>query len=320
MSATETPPTLFLGIATGLAAAAASAVSYLVARHHGARTGGAGLRLLVPAHALMGAVCLPVAWLLWPAALPPAANWLPPLLQSTICYLVGQACVYAALRRMPASRLAPLLGLKIVMLAAIVSCLPGDRLDVRQWAAVALAVFAAWLMRREPANAAAGSAPAPRGLAIVLVGCLFFALSDLGIVALIEALHAPCAACCPPIGRLHAGALAMAVTYVLCGAGALPFVPRLGLRGGDWVAPAQYAAAWLGSMVALYACFGTVGVVFGNILQSTRGIMAVLAGVALAHAGWHDLEERVDRVTLARRFGAAALMTAAIALSALDAT
>jgi hypothetical protein len=34
----------------------------------------------------------------------------------------------------------------------------------------------------------------------------------------------------------------------------------------------------------------------------------------LAHAGWHDLEERVDRATLARRLAAAALMTAAIAI------
>ena len=71
-------------------------------------------------------------------------------------------------------------------------------------------------------------------------------------------------------------------------------------------------------MVALYACFGTLGAVFGNILQSTRGIMAVAAGAVLAHLGWHDLEERVGRAVLVRRFSAAALMTAAVAIYAID--
>jgi hypothetical protein len=174
-------------------------------------------------------------------------------------------------------------------------------------------VVAALLLRREPA----GDRPAAAGgLAIVLVGCLFFALSDLGIVGLIDAFAQPCTSCCPPIGRLHAGALAMAVTYVVCGVAALPLLPRAAPQGlRDWIPATQYAAAWLGGMVALYACFGTVGVVLGNILQSTRGIMAVVAGALLAHLGWHDLEEQVDRPTLLRRLAAAALMTAAIALS-----
>lgn len=308
-----TIPSLEFGVASGLVAAAASAVSYLVARHHGCQTGGAGLRLMVPAHVLMGGACLPLAWLLWPTALPPVDGWLPPLVLSAGCYLAGQACVYAALQRMPASRLAPLLGLKIVMLGAIVSCLPNGRLDPRQWVAVGLAVVAASLLHREPA--AAGRPTDAGGFVTVLAGCLCFAISDLGIVSLLAALERPATACCPAIGPLHAGALAMASTYVLCGIAALPFMPRLGPRHPrDWVAPAQYATAWLGGMAALYACFGSVDVVFGNILQSTRGIMAVGAGVALAHLGWHDLEERVDRATLARRVAAAMLMTAAIAL------
>ena len=308
---------LALGIGTGLLAAAANAVAYLLARHHGSRTGGAGLRLLVPAHVLMGAACLPLAWLLWPAALPPVGSWVPPLLQSAGCYLVGQACIYAALRSMPASRLAPLLGIKIAMLAALVSCLPGEPLDVRQWAAVALAVLAALLLRREPrgARSVAGSS----GLAAVLTACLFYAVSDLGTVQLIDAFARPCTACCPPIGRLHAGALAVAVTYVLCGAAALPLMIRIGDRDRrDWLAAAQYGAVWLGGTVALFTCFGTVGVVLANILQSTRGIMAVVIGALLAHLGWHELEEPVDRATLLRRLAVAALMTTAITIYVLD--
>jgi hypothetical protein len=42
--------------------------------------------------------------------------------------------------------------------------------------------------------------------------------------------------------------------------------------------------------------------------------MSVVIGAGLAQAGWHDLEEKVDRATLIKRIAAAVLMTAAIAL------
>jgi drug/metabolite transporter (DMT)-like permease len=312
---------LGLGVVAGLAAAAASAVSYLISRHHG-RSAGASLRLLLLAHVVMGIACLPlIAWL-WPAQMPSPARWLPFLVGSAACYLGGQAVVFAALRRMPASRLAPLLGLKIVMLAVIVSFLPGVPLDARQWAAVALSVVAAALLR--PAGDKGPAAGLAGGLGIVLLGCLLFAVSDLCIVGLIDGLQrdglqgdGSQGLGSQGLGRLHAGGLAMAITYAVCGAAAASGLRWAGPRDSrDWTAAGQYAAAWLGGMVALYCCFGTVGALFGNVLQSTRGLMAVAIGPVLAHAGWHDLEERVDRATFARRLAAAALMTAAIAIYA----
>jgi len=305
---------LALGVAAGLVAALASAISYLVSRHHGGPA-GARLRLLVSSHAVMGLACLPLAWFLSPATWPPARAWVPPLVASAVSYLAGQAGVFAALARAPASRLAPLLGLKIVVLAGIVTLLPGDGLDLRQWLAVALSVVAAAILQR--AGGIGG-----RTFLIVLFTCLAFAISDLCIVALIDALGGAGDATGRPLGRLHAGGLAMAITYVACGllaAGAIALRPSLGpQRRGDGAAASQYAAAWLASMVALYACFGLVGAVLGNILQSTRGVMAIVMGAWLARAGWHELEERVDRATLLRRITAAVLMVAAIALFVAD--
>ena len=107
----------------------------------------------------------------------------------------------------------------------------------------------------------------------------------------------------------------MAVTYSICGgvaAGILPWFPPRDRR--DWDGAWQYAAAWLVSVTALYIAFALLGVVFTNIVQSTRGIIAVVLGATLAHLGWHDLEDRVDRGTFLRRLVAAAVMTAAIAL------
>ena len=313
-----TPPEAFqslaAGVAAGLASALLSAVSFLVSRHHGGRGDGAALRLLVLAHGLMGAVCLPLAWLLVPARAAPVSGWGPPLAGSACTYIAGQSLVFAALRRTDASRIAPLLGLKIAMLAAVSALVPLAPLDTRQWVAVALSILAAALLQR-------GGAIPRAALGIVLAACVTFATSDLCIVRLIDEVQRSALADGRPLGRLHAGILAMALTYVVCGTtAALVLAAGAGRprERRDWIGAAQYAAAWLVGMGALYVCFGLVGVVFGNILQSTRGVMSIVIGAALAHAGWHDLETRVDGRTLARRVVAAVLMTAAIALYVVD--
>ena len=309
---------LGLGVVSGLAAAFFSAISYLVSRHYGlgqralGRKGSA-LRLLAVSHLLMAAVCLPLTMAAWPAISPPFRLFAMPLIASVGFYLLGQASLFAALKRVEASRLAPLLGLKIVMLAVVVSFVLGHVLDGRQWLAVALSVAAAALLQ-------AGRGAVPAGaFAFVLSCCLCFAISDLWIVRLIDGLQAGATTSSVVISRVHAGGLAMALTYGLCGVVFAPLVVALGpLTRADWAAAAQYASAWLLSMAGLYCCFGLVGVVFGNILQSTRGVMSVAIGAALAHFGWHELEQQFDRGTLVRRLAAALLMTAAIALYVID--
>ena len=81
---------------------------------------------------------------------------------------------------------------------------------------------------------------------------------------------------------------------------------------GDWLYALPFAAAWLLSMVFLYACFALIGPVFGNILQSTRGILSIVLGAGLARLGVEHLEERVPRAVLLQRIGAALLMCIAV--------
>jgi len=303
-----------LGVVAGFVAAISSAVSYLISRHH-VSEGGSSPRLLLLAHAIMAAACAPLAWLLWPDNLPVSSRWLTPLFGSSGSYLCGQFVVFAALARADASRVAPLLGLKIAMLACIVSCLPGDPLDVRQWIAVALSVLAAAMLQR------GGGMPAA-AVWFTLAACVAFAVSALFIVGLIDGLQATARAADVPLSRLRSGCVAMLVTYALCGGlAACVLALRPSLRPTsrrDWNAAARYAAMWLLGMAGLYTCFGLIGVVFGNILQSTRGMVSIAIGAWLAHAGWHEIETRVDRKTLVRRFVAAGMMTAAIALYVLD--
>jgi hypothetical protein len=88
--------------------------------------------------------------------------------------------------------------------------------------------------------------------------------------------------------------------------------------GGLRLLVAAYGLVWLGGMLTLYACFGLLGAVFGNVLLSSRGLFAVIIGAVLAHRGWHELEQQIDRAALVRRIAAAVLMTAAIALYVID--
>lgn len=300
--------TLAAGVTAGLVSGACNAVAFLVSRHHATASRGGGLRLLVLAHLVMAAACLPVAWSLWPRQGLDAATCLPPLVGSIACYLAGQAALIASLRRADASRVVPLLALKIVALAVIVSCLPGERLDLRQWAAVGLCVVAAVVLqgRRDPVPAGV--------VGLMLAACLGFAATDLLVVRLIDAVQAVD----PSRPRLWASLLAAAVTYVCCGGVAAVFLPIARPRRGDWRAAGWYGLVWLVGMATLFACFGALGAVFGNVLLSSRGLFAVVIGAVLAHRGWHELEQRVDRAALLRRVVATLLMTTAIALYVID--
>jgi drug/metabolite transporter (DMT)-like permease len=302
---------LAFGVAAGLAAAFFSSVSYLVSRHHGTRRPGGSRRLLVLAHFLMGLGCVPVTWWLLPdpgrslTALATPTIWQPCLI-STLSYFGGQACLFHLLTRADASRLSPLLGLKIVAQAVLLTLVMRQSLTPLQWVAVGLCGSAAVVLQQ------GSSGVQLKVLGLLTVSCFGFAIADLGIVALIDGIEAAL-----PVSRLRAGSLAMSLTYVLGAVLVFPFViaqyrqqPRP--VAADWGAAAQYSAAWMGAMVTLYACIGSVGVILSTILQSTRGILSVVLGAALAHHGWHELETRVDRKMLFKRVIAAALMTAAI--------
>lgn len=305
-----------LGVAAGLLSGACMSFSYLLSRHHAlgyppeARP-DAALGLLVRSHVVMGAVAVPAVAVLVPGDMPAIGQFITPLIAAAGMYFLGNVVLFGLLRRVEASRLTPFLGLKVFMLAVIVAVVLGRPLTATQWTAVALSVAATALLQ-----GTAGGLPR-HALVRILVVCLCFALADLFIVQLIDALDTSTAS---TSRRLMAAVLGMLLTYVVCGlacTGALltgRFHPPLGLSRAAWRAAGGYASTWLVAMAALYVCFALVGAVFGNVVQSTRGIMSVVIGAFLAHLGWHELEQRVDRATLARRVGAATLMTAAIAV------
>lgn len=293
---------LALGIGLGLAAAVGQSLSYLQTRHLVARAQDGRLQLLVLAHLIQGLACLLLLPLLWPRDIPDWRQYAWPLVFESLGYLAGQACLFSALRHAEASRIAPLLAVKIVILAGLSWLVLGRQIAPLQWLAVALAVGSAWVL-----NWTGGRTP-PRTVLLALTACLGYAISDLYIRVTIE--------CMAPVAPLHAALVACALSYVFCGLLVLPLGLRLHRAAWrDAAKSAPYALTWLASMGFLYGCFGLAGVVLGNIVQSTRGLISVLLAPWLArHTHWSHLEPVQTPHATARRIGCALCMSAAVAL------
>jgi drug/metabolite transporter (DMT)-like permease len=292
-----------IGIVLGLGAAAVQSVAYVFSRLFVQRRDESIVDLMVASHLIIGLACVVLLPFLWPAALPPWRAWIWPLLGTAGFYLAGQVGLFYLMRRIEASRVAPLLALKLVVIAAMtVGLRLGPALSPMQWAAVGLCVAAAFLLNR-----------AGRGLDVRSVGwlaatCLGYSWSDLSIIQLVKALQ--------PLSPLYASVLGACLCYAVCGVAALAAVPFAGDRASrrEWVHAWPYAAAWLIGMLLLFGCFAMEGAVFGNILQSTRGVMSVAIGAYAARRGLVRIEAPVDRAIFWRRLAAAVLMTVAIAL------
>ncbi len=289
-----------VGLAYGFVAAFFQSLSYLGSCWYLRRSGGTSLQLLGMSHLWMGLAAVALFPLLARAGLPPLRIYFLPALGAIGFYMIGQAGFFVALKRTDSSRLAPLLGLKVFILAVISVAALGKVLNGWQWAAVALSVVAAFVL-----NESGGRLPVPAMLAVG-VAVVGYSLSDLSIKSLVTALE--------PAGS-RAALVGVCVTYMMGAGAGIPLAAgKRALEPRLWLMALPYAAAWFVSMLFLYIAFARIGVVFGNIVQSTRGLMSIGLGVWVVRLGLLDLETRVPRRVVARRLAGAALMTAAIAL------
>jgi len=290
------------GIVLGLVAAIFLSASYVLSRLFVIRRERGGVQLLVAAHVIMGAVSLVAIPFAWPRQMPHFGAYATPLAGSVGFYLVAQAALFFALRRTDASRAAPLLGLKVPFLAVITVFLLHQPLGGMQWVAVAAAFVLNRVGGRIPAAALGG----------VLLACLSYCGSDLSIKALVVSLES--------VGQFRAVLLGVLLTYSFCGLVAVAVLPVVGLRVlREWHYAVPFAAAWFAAMLALYACFASVGVVLGSIVQSTRGLISIVMAAFLARAGLVHLERKLPAAVVVRRLAAAALMAGAISLYVLNA-
>jgi drug/metabolite transporter (DMT)-like permease len=295
--------TLFWGIAIGLGGALAQAWSYLLSRHFVLSSGRGARQLLVMAHvwmALFSLVLLPFV------VRPPVAGWgavVGPLLGSALCYFAGQAAFFWTVKQVPASRVSPLLGLKIVALALFTAVLLRQPLAPGKWLAVVLAGVAALCLSQfgEPLPWRA-----VLGLGLTLIG---YSLSDIFIPPLIVAFD--------PERGLRAGLSGVVLGYLLCGLVALPWAFTRGLRSwAVWRQALPFAIAWYLGMSCFYAAIALVELLFAVIVQATRGLISLALGRVVYRADMPHLEQRITPRQVWLQAAAALLMAIAVSLYA----
>jgi hypothetical protein len=291
------------GIALGLGAATCQSCSYVFSGLFVRTFRCSPHVLLVLAHLAMGTVSLVALPLVLPTHLPPVSAYAGPLVGGVVSYLVGQMGLFLALRQTDASRVSPLLGLKLPILVILSVFWLGARYSTGQWLAVGLCLVAAAILNRSGTRIAAGC------VGWILLACLGYCLSDLNIRALVARLQG---------GGLGLGRAALVggfLSYALCGAVAALMLPGVPWRDRRmWRHALPFAAAWLGAMLLLFACFGAVGVVLGNIVQSTRGLISIGIGLLVSAAGHVHLEACTTPAVWCCRALAAALMVLSIVL------
>jgi hypothetical protein len=280
--------------------------------------GGASRQLLVLSHLWMGLFALLVIPFIWPAEGLHFANFLRPLLFNAFFYLLGQVGLMVALKHTEPSRVSPLLGFKIVILALMASFIPQPQsavgvasgLTTLQWVAVILCVVAAVSLNFS------GAALRRRAIFAILFACLSYSISDWNIGLLVAGIREGTS-----LSYVRAACLGGCLSYLLTALIVTLLLPFYGTRApAAWRDSFPFAAAWFGAMLFLFSSFALVTVLYGNILQSTRGLMSILMASLLIKLGHHHLEAHATRAVFLRRLAAGTLMFFAVALYALKDT
>ncbi|MCE9546176.1 MAG: EamA family transporter, partial [Planctomycetia bacterium] len=296
---------VLLGILCGVLAAMAHAIAFAISRRFIVQVHGTSLQLMVLSHALMGPMAAAVLLLtpLHGVEMTDVCRWLPATIGAGGTYLIGQALFFLSLRYVAASRLVPLLGLKVVAVAPISIVMLGAHFGWPQYAAIGLSLAAGAMLHHIGGRLPLSS------LAITLFAVCLFAFSDVYIFKLI-----------PLMGHGFAAiARSVCVVYGACGLAALPLLPWYGSRRASaWAAALPHAAIWFPSMFLLFACIALCGPVLGNIAIGTRGLLSIALGSAIAARGLFHLEQHASRGVVLRRLLAAGLMIGAMALYRLD--
>ena len=293
---------LWLGIGFGFGAALFQSVSYLCIRLFNKRHNDTIITLLALSHILMGLISIPLAAVFWSDSIPPVGVYLWSLLGTSGFYLLGQFFLFAAIIHSEPSRVAPMLGLKVFILALISVIFLGAVFDAAKWIAVALTTTAVLLL------SASGKRLEGRFILLGLLACVSYCLSDLCIKVLVDHFAF--------MGILRGAVFATALSYIVCGliGGVVVVINPDHSTRGTWLYAVPFAISWFAAMICLFSCFGLIGVVFGNILQSTRGIISIGLGFVIAHLGFESLEAKASKRIIAQRLIAAVLMTAAVVL------
>ena len=215
-------------------------------------------------------------------------------------YVIGQSSFFMLLKNLEASRASSLLGLKVITLALLSLCF-GKHLSALQASAIILCTIAAVGMNFS------GGKLSVRSILWLACSTFFYSACDICIAEMMHMMPKDHSTILNALG-------VMGVCYAAMGLCTLPCLLKYPLQKQTFRETVSYSFFYFSSILCLMACFGAVGVVFGNILQAGRGLISVALGVILLKLGWEKNEPLVSKRIWIRRFIMAILMLSAMAL------
>lgn len=291
---------MFWGIVLGVATALLQSLSYLasaafIKRHDSA------LKLLICSHVAMGFFSAVALIFVFPSGVfaTPGRPWML-LLSWVVTFCLGQAGFFISQKFIESSRLASLLGLKIIVLSLIWVIFYKRQLNLWQIAGVGLSVVAAFAM-----NWSGGKRLDLKGIVVLIVSLICFSVTDFTETEMV--LRASCG------NMLRAGIAVTLLCYTVLGVCSLPLLFKTGWSWRMQRDSLPFSVLWLISQMTLLTCFGVIGPVFGNVIQSSRGLFSVLFGVLACRVGLQVMENNSTLSLWIRRALAALLMCGGIA-------
>lgn len=304
-----------LGIAAGLLSAVLQSCGYVASALFLKRHDGNAREMLAYTQFVQGLVSVPLFFALVPAeALTDARIWLANLYWLSI-FTITQFSMFYTQKTVEPSKIATWLGLKIAVLAVLTAIWPlnGESVCAWQWLAIAITISAAFVL-----NASGGMRIGRKGALSLIVFILVASLCDRQQVVIMREFQDHGAT------MLKSALLTLSLGYWTFGLAALGYIISKVVRGEPFALAAvklrdssPFAFFWFTAMISIYFCYGELGPVFGNVVQSTRAVISV--GIAflackLLKAG---VEQSVGLSLWLRRLAAAILMTGGIILYSL---
>ena len=231
--------------------------------------------------------------------LDPIALW--HILLTSLLFFAGQVSVFVALRFGDVSIVTPVMGLKVVMVAAMVTAFAHEKLPPIWWVAAAISTAATFLLGSGKRSANGSLLPALLGGAIAAAA---FSGVDVCFQMWADRMG---------VWRFSA---CVCIAMGLWSLALLPF-----LEGPWWRLPksAQRAfwpglAATIGQIVLMAYCVVQLkGAAWSNLLYSSRGVWSIVL-VWFAGPAFGNSERDAGADAMVRRLAGAVLMLAAIAL------
>ena len=228
---------------------------------------------------------------------PAAGAW---MVVFAVCGCLGNFSFFRALRDIEASRLSSLMGLKLAVLTPLnlffVSDLPG----IWQIISILLSMLAAVGMNFT------GGPLKIKGVLFLLATVFCYSWTDIGAAQISLLVDSG--------NRALDGLCGTSMAFACCGLFPLLVFTRTKFEKECFFAAIPYGSMWFFAMILLFVSFCFVGVMYGVIIQATRGVISVIMGWMLLKLSWDKSEPVVGVSAWVRRGIMALLMLAAIIL------